>query len=406
MNNRKYPILSFLILILLFPHLAHAAGAEDVMGLHKVLDQLYKDMLPLCSKLITVGSGIAGFAALWSISSKVWQHLANAEPINFYPLFRPFVIGTCVFMFSSVINLLNGVLQPVVNGTAEMVASSDQAITVLLKQKEEALKKTTVWQMYVGETGSGDRDKWYQYTHPGENADDEGWMDAIGNDIKFAMERAGYNIRNSIKEWMSEILQFLFAGVSLCINTIRTFNLLILAILGPIVFGLSVFDGFHHTLKYWLAKYVNVFMWLPVANIYGAVIGKIQENMLKIDLSQIDNTGGTFFSSTDVGYMIFLLIGIVGYTTVPSVANYIMFVGGQDMMAFKTTRLASTAVSTAASGAIGGMGAIYSTAGKIANGAESGLRNLTGLGSGTKGGSANGSVSNAHQRSKLDGNAS
>ena len=30
--------------------------------------------------------------------------------------------------------------------------------------------------------------------------------------------------------------------------------------------------------------------------IYGAVMGKIQENMLKIDLSQIDNTGGTFLA--------------------------------------------------------------------------------------------------------------
>lgn len=73
----------------------------------------------------------------------------------------------------------------------------------------------------------------------------------------------------------------------------RTFNLIILAILGPLVFGLSVVDGFGHTLKHWLARYINVFLWLPVANIFGAVIGKIQENMLVIDLQQVNSNGDT-----------------------------------------------------------------------------------------------------------------
>lgn len=77
-----------------------------------------------------------------------------------------------------------------------------------------------------------------------------------------------------------EVLQVLFEAAALCINTIRTFYLIILAILGPIVFGLAVFDGFQHTLTVWLAKYINVFLWLPVSNIFGAIIGKVQENML------------------------------------------------------------------------------------------------------------------------------
>ena len=49
------------------------AGAQSldtrVRGLHAVLDQLYTDMLPLCSQLIGVGRGIAGFAATWYIAS-------------------------------------------------------------------------------------------------------------------------------------------------------------------------------------------------------------------------------------------------------------------------------------------------------------------------------------------------
>ena len=334
---------------MLLPILSQAQDgtAADINSLHHVLDRLYDEMMPMCSQLIGVGRGIAGFAAMWYIAARVWRHLSHAEPIDFYPLFRPFVIGFAILIFPSVIGLINGVMKPAVSGTASMVTNTDAAIAALLKQKQEAIKQTDIWQMYVGESGSGDRDKWYKYTHPNEDPDDEGWFEGIGNDIKFAMSKASYNFRNSIKEWMSEVLQVLFAAASLCINTIRTFNLIILAILGPLVFGLSVFDGFQHTIRHWLARYINVFLWLPVANIFGAVIGKIQENMLKLDLSQIGQTGDTFFSRTDMGYLIFMIIGIIGYFTVPSIASHIMWVGGGDALTSKTTVLSMGAAGTA-----------------------------------------------------------
>jgi conjugative transposon TraJ protein len=136
-------------------------------------------------------------------------------------------------------------------------------------------------------TARDDRDKWYKYTHPDDpNGDKEGVFSGLGNDVKFAMDKASYKFRNSVKQWMSEILQVVYEAAALCINTIRTFYLVVLAILGPLVFGMSVFDGFQHTLTTWLAKYLNVFLWLPVANIFGSIIGKVQENMLKLDIQQ------------------------------------------------------------------------------------------------------------------------
>jgi conjugative transposon TraJ protein len=346
------------IVWMLWPSISKAQNGglgNDVKSLHRVLDQLYDQMIPMCSQLIGVGRGIAGFAAMWYIASRVWGHISRAEPIDFYPLLRPFVIGFAIIIFPSVIALINGVMKPAVSGTAVMVTNTDAAIVALLKAKEQAIKQTDIWKMYVGETGNGDREKWYKYTHPKDEPDDEGIFDGIGNDIRFAMAKFSYNLRNTIKEWMSEVLQVLFAGASLCINTIRTFNLIILAVLGPLAFGLSVFDGFQHTIRHWLARYINVFLWLPVANIFGAVLGKIQENMLKIDVSQINQSGDTFFSRTDMGYLIFMIIGIIGYFTVPSIASHIMWVGGGDALTSKTTNMtmmASSAATTAGSAAV------------------------------------------------------
>src|SRR5579862_6213363 len=329
---------------------AQSGIANDLKGLQSELDNIYNQMLPLCSSLIGVGRGLAGFAATWYIAFRVWRHIANAEPIDFYPQFRPFVIGFCVLIFPSVISLMNGVLQPTVTATNGMVTDSDAAIAQLLKQKQQAVQNSDFYKMYVGPDGNGDREKWYQYTHPDDpTGANEGMFESIGNDVKFAMAKMSYNFRNAIKEWMSEVLQVMYEAAALCINTIRTFYLIVLAILGPIVFGISVFDGLHHTLRSWIARYINIFLWLPVANIFGSIIGKIQQNMIKLDINQIQANGDTFFSSTDTAYLIFLIIGIIGYFTVPSVANYIVHAGGGNALLHKTTNIFSSAAQSTVS---------------------------------------------------------
>lgn len=328
-------------MLLLFPSGVQAQGWAAYMGgLQPVLDEVYQDMLPLCSKLIGVARGLAGFGALWYIASRVWRQIEAAEAVDFYPLLRPFALGLAILLFPAVIALMNGVLNPVVTATRAMVADSDKSIAALLKQKEAAVKKSRQWQMYVGESGQGDSDKWYRYTHPKDpERTKEGIFEGIGNEMKFWMDKNYYNFRNNVKQWLSEVLQVLFAAASLCINTIRTFYLIVLAILGPLVFGFAVFDGFQHTLTVWVARYVNIFMWLPVANIFGSILGKIQENMLKIDIAQIGAEGDTFFSPQDSAYLIFMVIGIVGYFTVPSVAGYIVNAGGGNAMLTKINSL-------------------------------------------------------------------
>ncbi|WP_423147794.1 conjugative transposon protein TraJ [Rubrolithibacter danxiaensis] len=328
---------------MILPQFSQAQGlANEMSGLQGVLDQLYEEMMPLCSKLIGIGQGIAGFAATWYIASRVWRHIANAEPIDFYPLFRPFVIGFCVLIFPAILSMINGVMKPTVTATSEMVEGSDKAIAILLKQKEAAIKKSNTWQMYVGEMGEGNRERWYKYTYNGADPSKEGIFESIGNDVKFAMAKASYNFRNSVKEWMSEVLRVLFEAAALCINTLRTFQLIVLSILGPLVFGIAVFDGFQHTLTAWLARYINIFLWLPVANIFGAIIGKIQEKMLALDIGQIESSGDTFFSSTDAAYLVFMIIGIVGYFTVPSVANSIVHAGGGGALVQRVTSMFSS----------------------------------------------------------------
>ena len=322
------------------PYLAEANELSRYIGDFNTLMTKVSQKLQGDTGALQAGAkAIAGMGAVFYIGSRVWKHIANAEAVDFYPLFRPFALGILIVNFSWVTGFIQLVISPVMAASDRLMTDSQLGIDQLIQAKQEAMKNGKFWNMYVGESGHGDRDLWYEYSNPG--AGEEGWMESIGNGIQFAMEKASFQMQLNAKAWISEVLQVLYQAAGLAINIIRLFYLVILGILGPISFGLAVFDGFQHTLVQWVARYINVYLWLPVANIFGFIINEVQTEMLKLDISQIEEQGRTFFSSTDTAFLIFMTVAIIGYATVPSVANYIIYAGGKDSLLHKTSNIAS-----------------------------------------------------------------
>ena len=98
--------------------------AVDFENLHQILRNLYTEMMPLCSNMTGIAKGIAGLGALFYVASSVWQALSRAEPIDVYPMLRPFAIGLCILFFPTfVLGTINMVLSPVVKGTHQMLES-------------------------------------------------------------------------------------------------------------------------------------------------------------------------------------------------------------------------------------------------------------------------------------------
>ncbi|WP_237073790.1 conjugative transposon protein TraJ [Mucilaginibacter mali] len=241
----------------LLPLFSDAEGtADSIHSLQSILEGLYDQMMPLCKPMMDIGRGIAGLAALTFIATRVWRHLAAAEPIDFYPLLRPFGIGMVIMAFPAFLSLINGVLKPTVTATAAMVGKSNGAIEVMLNEDEPSAATMSA-------PGNTDPDKWYQYTHPDNTT-------TTANNNNMADQFSGWGFKNAVKRAIYQFLNICFEAAALCIDTIRTFKLIVLAILGPLAFGLGVFDGFQHTIKQWIARYINVYLWLPVANIFGA----------------------------------------------------------------------------------------------------------------------------------------
>lgn len=328
--------------------------SADFSNLHEILRNLYVEMMPLCSNMAGIAKGIAGLGALFYVAAKVWQSLARAEPIDVYPMLRPFAIGLCIMFFPTIVlGTINGVMSPIVRGTHQMLESQTMDMNKYREQKDkleyEAMMRNPETAYLVS---NEEFDK--QLEEMGWSPSDMMVMTGM------YIERGMYNMKKSIRDFFREILELLFAAAALVIDTIRTFFLIVLAILGPIAFAISVWDGFQSTLTGWITRYISVYLWLPVSDLFSSMLAKIQVLMLQNDISELQNNPNFSIDASNGVYIIFMLIGIIGYFTVPTVAGWIIQAGGMGNYGRNVNNTASKAgsmaggVAGATAGNIGG----------------------------------------------------
>ena len=296
-------------------------AAIEFDNLHQILRALYDEMMPLCSNMTGVAKGIAGLGALFYVAAKVWQSLARAEPIDVYPLLRPFALGLCIMFFPTfVLGTINTVLSPVVRGCNDLLQTQTFDMNEYRQQKDkleyEALMRNPET-AYLASDEEFDR-----------QLEELGWSpsDMITMTGMY-MDRAAYDIKKSVRDWFRELLELMFQAAALIIDTLRTFFLIVLAILGPLAFAISVYDGFQSTLTQWITRYISIYLWLPVADLFSSVLARIQTLMLQRDIEELSDPNFIPDGSNSV-YIIFMIIGIVGYFTIPTVAGWIVSAGG------------------------------------------------------------------------------
>ncbi len=293
--------------------------AIDFDNLHQILRNLYEEMMPLCSQMTGVAKGIAGLGALFYVAYRVWQSLSRAEPVDVYPLLRPFVIGFCIMFFPTVVlGTINSVLSPVVTGTNGILQTQTLDMNQYREQKDrlefEAMKCNPETSYLV------DKEEF------DKKLDDLGITDAP-EICGMYIDRAMYNTKKWFQELFRNLLELMFQAAALVIDTLRTFFLVVLSILGPISFAISVWDGFQATLTQWFVRYISIYLWLPVSDLFSSVLARIQVLMLQKDIEQLTDPNFIPDGSNAV-YITFLIIGIIGYFTIPTVAGWIVQAGG------------------------------------------------------------------------------
>lgn len=291
-------------------------------NLHQILRSLYDEMMPLCGDMTDVAKGIAGLGALFYVALRVWQSLAKAEPVDVFPLLRPFAIGFCIMFFPTVvIGTLNAVLSPVVQGTHSILETQTFDMNEYREQKDKLEKEAMM------------RNPETAYLVSNEEFDKQleelGWSpEDLVTMAGMYVERGMYGLKKSVRDFFREILELLFQASALVIDTLRTFFLVVLSILGPLAFAISVWDGFHSTLVQWFCRYIQIYLWLPVSDLFSTILARIQVLMLQSDIERMQADPNYSLDSSDGVYIVFMIIGIVGYFTIPTVAGWIIQAGG------------------------------------------------------------------------------
>lgn len=324
----------------------------DFSNLHTILESLYNEMMPLCGDMLDVAKGLAGLGALFYVAVRVWQSLARAEPIDVYPLLRPFAIGICIMLFPTlVLGTMNTVLSPIVQGTHKMLEGPTMDMQQYREQKDRLEREAMLRNpetAYLVSDEEFDR-----------QLDELGWSpDAMATRMGMYMEVGMYNLEKNIRDAFRSLLELLFAAASLLIDTVRTFFLVVLSILGPIAFAFSVWDGFQSTLSQWFTRYISVYLWLPVSDLFSCMLAKIQVLMLQNDILELQNNPNYSLDNSNSVYVIFMLIGIIGYFTVPTVAGWIVQAGGAGNYNRNINRTATKTGGFAAGAAGSGLGNI------------------------------------------------
>lgn len=320
----------------------------DFTQFHETLRILYSEMMPKVADMAGLAKGIAGLGALFYVAYRVWQSLSRAEPIDVFPLLRPFVIGFCIMFFPTVVlGTINAVMSPLVQGTHKLLESETFDMKEYAKQKDELeyeIMRRNPETAYLV-----------------DNEIYEAQMSALGmtdvaGKLGMYIEREAYNVKKSVRNAFREFLELIFQAAALVIDVLRTFFLIVLSILGPIAFAISVWDGFGSTLTQWITRYISVYLWLPVSDLFSTILARLQTLMLKSDIERMKIDPNFSLDNSDAIFILFLIIGIVGYFTIPSVAGWIISAGGMGNYGKNVNQTATKtgAVTGGAAGAAGG----------------------------------------------------
>jgi conjugative transposon TraJ protein len=250
-----------------------------------------------------------------------------------------------MFFPTFVLGTINAVMSPVVKGCGQMLETQTFDMNKYREQKDK-LEYEAMMRMpetaYLVDDAEFDRQLDELSWSPGDLMVNAGMR----------VERGMYQMKKSIQNFFRELLEILFQAAALVIDTIRTFFLIVLAILGPIAFAISVYDGFGSTLTQWISRYISVYLWLPVSDLFSTILARIQGLMLQNDISELQNNHNFSIDASNTVYIIFMIIGIIGYFTIPTVANWIISAGGMGSYTGNIGKAGSLAGGTA--GAIAG----------------------------------------------------
>ncbi|PXY01843.1 hypothetical protein DF185_04120 [Marinifilum breve] len=279
--------------------------------------------------LVDMARAIGGIAAFFYISKRIYEELIADNPISLLPLLRPFAFVLVLSFWGVFVNLLMVPTKGLATLSEAIYADKKHIVAQRLEEKQNAMLAADLPVFY-------------------ENEEKEAalWDKGINILLTSYNIMTGRAIRNQINFYIMDavrqLLESVFEAIVYLIAFLRTIFCVLLVIFGPLVFALSIFDGFQDNYLQWIARFINVNLYLPIALLILALVQEVLIYMLEWEINQINSM---LIYQPQLFYVTSLVVpicGIVGMSMVPKIASWIVQATGTNSGGGRMFRTAAT----------------------------------------------------------------
>jgi len=265
--------------------------------------------------LTGMARAIGGIAAFFYISKRIYEQLIADNPVSVLPLLRPFALVLVITFWGPFVNLLMVPTKGLTQLSEAVYTDKKHIVKQKLDEKQQAILSTDLPLFY-------------------ENEEKEAqlWDKGINLLLTTYNIMTGRAIQNQISFYMMDairqLLETLFEVLVYLIAFLRTVFCVLLVIFGPLVFALSIFDGFQDNYLQWIARFVNVNLYLPVALLILSLVQEILIYVLDLEIAQINALPVYQPQLFYVSSLVVPVCGIIGMALVPKIASWIVQASG------------------------------------------------------------------------------
>jgi conjugative transposon TraJ protein len=279
--------------------------------------------------LVDMARAIGGIAAFFYISKRIYEELIADNPISLLPLLRPFAFVLVLSFWGVFVNLLMVPTKGLSSLSESIYADKKHIVAQKLEEKQNAMLAADLPVFYVNEEKEAAL-----------------WDKGINILLTSYNIMTGRAIRNQINFYIMDavrqLLESVFEAIVYLIAFLRTIFCVLLVIFGPLVFALSIFDGFQDNYLQWIARFINVNLYLPIALLILALVQEVLIYMLEWEINKINSM---LMYQPQMFYVTSLVVpicGIVGMSMVPKIASWIVQASGTNSGGGRMFRTAAT----------------------------------------------------------------
>ncbi len=278
--------------------------------------------------LVNMARAIGGIAAFFYISKRIYEQLIADNPVSVLPLLRPFALLLVITFWGPFVNLLLAPTKGLTYLSEAVYADKKHMVEERLEDKQQAILSTDLPLFYENE--EKEADLW-----------DKG-VNLILTSYNIISGRAIYNqINFYMMDATRQLLEAFFEVLVYLIAFVRTVFCVLLVIFGPLVFALSIFDGFQENYLQWIARFINVNLYLPIALLILSIVQEILIYVLEIEIAQINSMLIYHPKMFFVSNLIVPVCGIIGMAMVPKIASWIISATGTNSGGGRLVRTAA-----------------------------------------------------------------